>query len=192
MGASGTGSSSPARSTSGCATRSSSARSSCAPPRATAIVRAVHRREDLYSGPELEKIPDLIVEFRDYAWLGKGNLTGRTETIWDGITHTGQVYAGSHRNDGIFVLAGAAARPISDLSAGIADVAPTVMYLLGEPIPSDLEGRLLTEAFEPALLDAKPPEYADPPAIEVASAHGYEGESPAEVEQRLRSLGYLE
>ena len=31
------------------------------------IVAAVHRREDLYAGPELDKIPDLVVEFRDYA-----------------------------------------------------------------------------------------------------------------------------
>ena len=29
------------------------------------IVAAVHRREDLFDGPELEKIPDLLVEFRD-------------------------------------------------------------------------------------------------------------------------------
>ena len=33
----------------------------------------------------------------------------------------------------------------------------------------------------------RPPEYADTPEIEVASAHSYEGESPAEVEERLRA-----
>jgi predicted AlkP superfamily phosphohydrolase/phosphomutase len=163
-------------------------------PAGDPVVTAVHRREDLYSGPELEKIPDLIVEFRDYAWLGKGNLTGRTESIWDGITippHSGAVYAGSHRHDGIFVLAGPAARRIADMSASIEDIAPTVLYLLGESIPSDFEGRLLEEALEPSLLDRRPPSYADMGDLEVAAAHDYEGESP-EVEQRLRSLGYLE
>ena len=54
-------------------------------PAGEPIVAAVHRREELFAGPQLEKIPDLIVEFRDYAWLGKGNLTGRTPTIWDTI-----------------------------------------------------------------------------------------------------------
>jgi predicted AlkP superfamily phosphohydrolase/phosphomutase len=156
------------------------------------IVAAVHRREDLFSGPELDKIPDLIVEFRDYAWLGKGNLTERTATLEDTIAiraHPEQRYAGGHRPDGIFVLAGPAARAGAELHAGIADVAPTVLYLLDEPVPSSFEGRLLAEALEPSLLDERPLEFSDddePPAtIE-------QRESPREVEERLRSLGYLE
>src|SRR5205823_4792904 len=94
------------------------------------IVAAVHRREDLYEGPELDKIPDLIVEFRDYEWLGKGNLTERTPSIADTISlrrQPAQRYAGSHRPDGVFVLAGPAARPGAELQAGIADVAPTLL-----------------------------------------------------------------
>ena len=39
------------------------------------------------------------------------------------------------------------------VSARIEDVAPTVLYLLGEPIPVELEGRLLVEAIEPDVLD---------------------------------------
>ena len=73
--------------------------------------------------------------------------------------------------------------------AGIADVAPTVMYLLGEPVPAAFEGRLLAEAIEPALLDERPPEFDD--AAEAAPVVA-EHESPREVEERLRSLGYLE
>ncbi len=41
------------------------------------IVAAVHRREDLFHGPEVERLPDLIVEFDRYRWLGKGNLRSR-------------------------------------------------------------------------------------------------------------------
>jgi len=156
------------------------------------IVAAVHRREDLYSGPELGRIPDLIVEFRDYAWLGKGNLTERTPTIADDISikaHPDQHYAGGHRPDGIFVLAGPAARKGAELQAGIADVAPSMLYLLGEPVPASFEGRLLAEALDLRLLDEQPLEFADEefaaPAVEAL-------ESPREVEERLRSLGYFE
>lgn len=164
-------------------------------PDGESVVAAVHRREELYAGPQLAKIPDLIVEFRDYAWLGKGNLTGRTPTIWDTIApraHPGATYSGSHRSDGIFVLAGPAARPGAELSAGIADVAATALYLLGEPIPGELEGRLLAEAIDPGLLDRRPPEYAEPTGIEVGAPRPYDAEGAAEVEERLRSLGYLE
>jgi predicted AlkP superfamily phosphohydrolase/phosphomutase len=157
------------------------------------IVAAVHRREDLYAGPELDKIPDLVVEFRDYAWLGKGNLTERTGTFEDAISiraHPEQRYAGGHRQEGIFVLAGPAARAGAELAgAGVADVAPTVMYLLGEAVPASFEGRLLAEALEPSLLDERQPEFDDE---EEAAAILAEHESPREVEERLRSLGYLE
>jgi predicted AlkP superfamily phosphohydrolase/phosphomutase len=157
------------------------------------IVAAVHRREDLYAGPELDKIPDLVVEFRDYAWLGKGNLTERTPALEDAISiraHPDQRYAGGHRQEGIFVLAGPDARAGAELAgAGIADVAPTVMYLLGEAVPAAFEGRLLAEAIEPSLLDERPPEFDDD---EESAPVVAEHQSPREVEERLRSLGYLE
>ena len=159
------------------------------------IVAAVHRREDLFHGPELTRIPDLVVEFRDYAWLGKGNLTERRDQLEDRVVptaHPNAVYSGSHRQDGIFVLSGPAARKGAELAPGILDVAPTVFYLLDEPIPVDFEGRLLAEALEPALLDARPARYAEPEEIELAQPHGYDEAGAAAVEERLRSLGYLE
>jgi predicted AlkP superfamily phosphohydrolase/phosphomutase len=164
-------------------------------PEGERLVAAVHRREELYDGPELEKIPDLVVEFRDYAWLGKGNLTERTPSIWDHVTiraHPSQTYAGSHRTEGVFVLAGPSGRAGAEVDAGILDVAPTLLYLLGEPIPAALEGRLLSEALDPGLLDARPPEFADAETVPVATPRDYDGVSPVEVEERLRSLGYLE
>ena len=44
---------------------------------------------------------------------------------------------------------GRRAAPARSVDAGIMDVAPTLLYLLGEPIPAALEGRLLAEALDP-------------------------------------------
>ena len=103
------GSSSRATSTSVCATSCASGCSTCARPTASRSSLRCTGARSSSTGPELEKVPDLVVEFRDYAWLGKGNLTERTPTIWDasrsGPTPS-QRYAGSHRQEGIFVLAG--------------------------------------------------------------------------------------
>jgi predicted AlkP superfamily phosphohydrolase/phosphomutase len=159
------------------------------------IVAAVHKREELYVGPEVERIPDLIVEFRNYAWLGKGNLSQRTPTIEDVVTiraHPAQEYVGSHRPDGVVILSGRAARAGAELQGGILDIAPTILYLLGEPIPAELEGRLLSEAIDPALLDARLPEFADTETVAALVAASPELESPPEVEERLRGLGYVE
>jgi predicted AlkP superfamily phosphohydrolase/phosphomutase len=165
------------------------------PETGESIVAAVHKREDLFHGPALAKVPDLLLEFKQYAWLGKGNLIARTPSIWDRIRiapGSKESYVGSHRHEGIVALSGPSAAPGADLSASIEDIAPTVFYLLGEPIPDDLEGRLLMEAVDPALLEARPPEYVESDAITVAPERGYSADDIGEVEERLRGLGYIE
>jgi predicted AlkP superfamily phosphohydrolase/phosphomutase len=165
------------------------------------IVAAVHRREDLFDGPELEKIPDLLIEFDQYKWLGKGNFTSRPNltqqgSIWDAIElepGSKHAYVGSHRHEGIFALTGPSAARGERSFLGIEDVAPTVLYLLGEKIPAELEGRLVAEAIDPALLDSRPPEYDDSAPLELErDAEGYDPEEAEEVERRLRGLGYIE
>jgi predicted AlkP superfamily phosphohydrolase/phosphomutase len=159
------------------------------------VVAAVHRREDLFEGPELGRIPDLLVEFDQYAWLGKGNLMRKTPTIWDTIgaaPDSEESYVGSHRPQGIVALAGPAAATDIALAARIEDIAPTILYLLGEPIPSEFEGRVIVEALDSALVDEQPPEYRDAEAIEVGAVERYAREDEGAVEERLRGLGYIE
>jgi predicted AlkP superfamily phosphohydrolase/phosphomutase len=159
------------------------------------LVADVHRREDLFQGPELDKVPDLLVEFDRYAWLGKGNLKSRPDSLWDRIEieDSEHSYVGSHRHEGIAVLAGPAAAAGAALSGELVDVAPTLLYLLGEPIPSDLEGRILFEALRPEILDERPAEYDDTPPEEFdREREELQDEGAAEVERRLRGLGYLE
>jgi predicted AlkP superfamily phosphohydrolase/phosphomutase len=164
-------------------------------PNGEQIVADVHRREDLFQGSELDKVPDLLVEFDSYAWLGKGNLKTRSDLLWDRIEieDSEHSYVGSHRHEGIAVLAGPAASSGASLAGELVDVAPTLLYLLGEAIPSDLEGRVLFEALRPELLDERPPQYDDAAPVEFdAQRAELEDEGAAEVERRLRGLGYLE
>lgn len=160
------------------------------------IVAAVHRRENLFHGPQLDKVPDLLVEFDHYAWLGKGNLKTRSESLWDEIEVEGgsdHSYVGSHRHEGIVVLSGPAVAKGAPVAGELADVAPTLLYLMGVAVPADLEGRVLVEALRPELLDERPPEYDDAASAEFERAPAeLEEEGTAEVERRLRSLGYLE
>ena len=157
------------------------------------IVAAVHRREELFSGPQLECVPDLVVEFIDYEWLGKGNLKHRTETIWDRVEIAGSnaSYVGSHRHEGIVALAGPSAAP-GGLFASIEDVAPTIQYLLGEPIPESMEGRLIDAAIDPALLESRPPAYVADEVELSAGVRAFADDEAGDVQERLRGLGYIE
>jgi predicted AlkP superfamily phosphohydrolase/phosphomutase len=166
-----------------------------AAPDGRPIVTAVYRREELFDGPELEKIPDLVVEFADYAWLGKGNLRSRSLELWDRVEiepGSARSYVGSHRVEGVVALAGPSAAQGAHIVAGIEDIAPTVLHLLGEPVPLELEGRVLEEAIDPDLLAASPPRLEDVGSVAVGPAEEYSAEESDEVERRLRSLGYVE
>ena len=73
----------------------------------------------------------------------------------------------------------------------IHDIAPTVLYLMGEAVPDSMDGVVLE--------DIVAPEYRKAHEIEYVSADGHPGESPEGrsdedteiIKRRLRELGYL-
>ena len=101
-----------------------------------------------------------------------------------------------HRRYGIVALAGPAIRPGRLDTSELVDVAPTVLYLSGLPVPEDMEGRVLEEAIDPAFLRRFPrtsiPTYESlgRPLSEVRVTIADSG-ADAEMVERLRSLGYI-
>ena len=71
--------------------------------------------------------------------------------------------------------------------ARILDLAPTILYTMGLPVPDDMDGRVLSEA----LALTRPVEYEPAAKAETEAEAGLSAEETAEVEERLRSLGYL-
>lgn len=75
----------------------------------------------------------------------------------------------------------------------LADVAPTVLYLLGVPVSRALAGRPLTQLFTDAFVSRFPVRYVDTYGRYVADVPVSEG-TPLDKEalERLRSLGYIQ
>jgi Type I phosphodiesterase / nucleotide pyrophosphatase len=79
--------------------------------------------------------------------------------------------------------------------ASVYDVYPTVLYLLGLPVPRDAEGKVLLEALDPAFVQAHPvrtvPSYRGL-GLSPGLPHGTRDESMNEREiDKLRALGYI-
>ncbi len=154
------------------------------------LVSALHRREEVYRGPYAEQAPDLLVVLRDYAVLLRSRLPLRPGPP----VHPVAGPEGYHRREGILLLWG---RPIAQgvpvQGAAIEDVAPTALHLLGLEVPTDMDGRVLEEAFTPAFRQARPPRRAETvgKAATPAEEAVYSAEDEAEIEERLRALGYL-
>lgn len=59
--------------------------------------------------------------------------------------------------DGMWLIGGKGVRPeYSAIEANVTDVAPTLLYWLGLPVPKDMEGVVLTDAIAPDYLAAGP------------------------------------
>jgi predicted AlkP superfamily phosphohydrolase/phosphomutase len=80
--------------------------------------------------------PDLLAYFGDLH-LRCSALVG-TDSLYSRENDTGPDEA-NHDHDGVYILTGPRARSPRDLR----DVAPTILSLLGEPVPAEMEGAAL-------------------------------------------------
>ena len=159
------------------------------------VVAEVYRRENLYNGPYVEKAPDLIIQWQDYAYPcpRPGNLNQSIFYRVPSVVYPDMWRTGHHRPEGILLAAGPHIRHGNAVTdASITDVAPTVLYLRRTPIPDDLDGRVLTELITSTWLDVQPPRCERVrPISKVQAEIAYTDEEATEIEERLRSLGYL-
>ena len=96
--------------------------------------------------------------------------------------------SGCHRRHGIFMAWGSGIRSGARVEdARIMDLAPTLLHLMGLAVPDDMDGRVLTSA----LSLTRPVTYVRTTDEAQGPGAGLSREETAEVEERLRSLGYL-
>lgn len=159
------------------------------------LVRRVVTREEAYEGPYVERSPDLIVEWvdtgacLDVIYPGGRRFTLRTSLV-QGDT-SDRLVNGGHSQTGVVGLLGPGAQKVSIDDADIADIAPTILFALGAPIPEDVDGKVLTAALDPELAAraARTTSGSEPFA---PGGAGYSAEEEAEVRERLQALGYVE
>ena len=150
------------------------------------VMDAVYNREEVYAGAQTEYAPDLIFVARDYAYLGR-NLFGSRHVI-ETSRYMGN---GFHRMNGIFMAYGPDIRPgLRVEGAAIVDIAPTVLHLMGLPIPDDMDGRPLTEIVESSI--AAPTFVTAHTEEEAGENMEYTQQDAEYVAERLQALGYLD
>lgn len=158
------------------------------PQTGSRLIERVYRREEIYRGPYVERAPDLIVQPWGWEYMAFGHADFGSNRLVEPITGL----SGHHRPDGIVILAGPGVRPGIQLeNASILDLTPTILHTMGTPVPQDLDGRVLSEAFEPSSPAAAPVVfsqaniYRDTPA-----APDLSDDEMAEVQDKLRGWGY--
>ena len=119
----------------------------------------VFRREDYFTGPYVEDMPDIIfIPNKCYKVVWSDLPVLFFDTYYE-------KEQGSHDFcfDGILIACGPNIKKGERVDAKIYDIAPTILHIFGLPIPNDMDGRVLMEIFKPDSEIAKRrPVYVDP------------------------------
>lgn len=145
------------------------------------LLQSAIRSRDIYSDPQDDSIlPDIVLIPVD----GYG-FSSAVSVSWPRITDEG-----SHRPMGVLFIEGVGIkRNIDHFHPRLIDIAPTILQLLGLPVLSDMDGRVLIELFtEPQNVQYRNP---GSPVIREHQLE-YTTKEAELIEQRLRGLGYME
>jgi predicted AlkP superfamily phosphohydrolase/phosphomutase len=140
-------------------------------------------RKETYHGRHAEHGPDLHVVLDDYKMISFPLFATNGRTVTQQIRGD----SGCHRKEGIFIASGPGVRRrVSIIGANLMDLAPTILHLAGLPVKSEMDGRVLTD-----ILEMPAPVRYEEAQTGIAQEAGLTADETAEVEERLRSLGYL-
>jgi predicted AlkP superfamily phosphohydrolase/phosphomutase len=161
------------------------------------VIQTVFDRKDIYWGPYIDMAPDLLgLETKGYLfwnWNPRedgGIFLQKEDPVFK------HFLSGFHLMNGVLIMAGANVQgKVNNFDAQIIDIAPTVLYLLDEPIPEEMDGKILSAPI-PAEYTAEHPldvrwdRESRPPRAE-----GLSDSSEAInklVEEQLRAIGYVQ
>jgi predicted AlkP superfamily phosphohydrolase/phosphomutase len=156
-------------------------------------IKEVCEREELYEGSAVNCSPELILELnlRDgysYTLLSSGMV--EKGVLWKKLERDehfggkGLGMNGTHRQHGILCLSGSGVEP-KEVSAGMEDIAPTILHLMGEPVPKYMDGTICTGNDQTISYCEEDPRIQSEEEFTLTSK-----ESQA-LQERLQRLGYL-
>lgn len=150
------------------------------------IPTRTYRKEAIYNGPYLADAPDMLIDMDDY----------KTEVMAE--MGSGALFApagarnGTHTNEGILIANGPTIAQQANFQAGLMDIAPTVLHLANQPIPSETDGQALLGLFTPGSEPAQRPTRFAPLGLDgTTDGQDYTEDEMAQVEKQLRDLGYM-
>jgi predicted AlkP superfamily phosphohydrolase/phosphomutase len=158
------------------------------------VAQGVYRREEIYTGKYVFKAPDIYVNWqREFIISG---LQSRDQSLsYKQYKHIKPpLWSGGHRENGILFLSGSKIKENYGLvNSRIIDITPTILYLLGLPIPNDIDGRVIQEAINDDYLRGHAPLYKSIETESVtATEKDYSEDEADKIKKKLKAMGYID
>jgi predicted AlkP superfamily phosphohydrolase/phosphomutase len=162
------------------------------------VIKRIFRRDEIFNGPFTHEAADLILDWWETSNFSTNpSLPDHSDEpaveILERKPATSAEWGGTHRRDGILIAQGKPFKKgVQIHGARLIDMAPTILYLMGQPVPEDMDGRVLQDLFEPAFIELNPVRSGGSAGSEGREGAQYSAEEAAIVEERLKALGYIE
>ncbi len=161
------------------------------------IVTRVYTREEISRGERVDMLPDIFFQTArgvlplGVSFAGYFELSQVVGPLEIGRNHP---YPGNNEREGVFALAGPQVRVGERVDSELINAAPTILYMLGLPVPADFSGRVIEEAFVPEQLSATPVKIDKDDARRKDEPEFIVSPHPPDAEEKniLDSLGYLQ
>ncbi|HIE27729.1 TPA: hypothetical protein EYP66_10620 [Candidatus Poribacteria bacterium] len=146
--------------------------------------------EEIYTGDyDTWAAPDIMLDVNDFECM-IDTQTFSKELIQNGTQTSSK--SGIHRIEGVLIAHGPWVENNHEVkNATIFDIAPTLLYILGQPIPDDMDGKVLQEIMRNEFLEKHPISYQESNLFAEKSYQAEEELDMKQIEKQLKGLGYL-
>ncbi len=148
------------------------------------LIRHIFSREEVYHGPFVDEMPDLVFELSQDVYADFLMAPSPILEKW-GRYH--------HRREGVLAVWGNGIRHrfLSE-GASLEDIAPTVLYALSGTIPDRMEGRVLQETMSDSLEETLGAPRWGPLSVSITPPLVPPEKTSSDLWERLHSLGYVQ
>lgn len=153
------------------------------------VFEDVQLSKDVFHGPFAKDIPPIIGVMRPEFEASGAEAFMHMENNDQRIFRP-HVWNGNHTNDGIFFHKSpkGGGKPL-DRNVSVYDITPTLLALLGESIPREMDGKPIVEALPGVEIRHDDTSIYKDPSVVGTTRHT--GDDEAAVRERLEALGYL-
>lgn len=156
------------------------------------VVDNILRASELYTGDYQSKAPDLVLVMRGHTYITR--LGYELGSISGSIFENSPVNeTGGHMPDGVLITQGPAFKNHGReaKTAWLGDITPTVLHIMGCPIPDWMDGRVLIERLNSEYAQKEITITDSPFVVSIHDKNALSDEEENEIMKRLSDLGYL-
>ncbi len=157
------------------------------------IVEKVRSRDELFFGRNIQKAPDMLI-FLKNGYFPFGYAFELDKPNWISVNDRPDLpfVTGIESGDGILCVKGKNIKTdVTSENSRIRDFTPTLLYLLGLPIPRDMDGRVVKEIFRESYLQENPVIYEPSREQPRGRKQEFSKGNMRKIKERLEKLGYF-